>query len=269
MCDCETVGVTVTDAASGDVICTACGVVLEAHIFDDRLEFATEERAGHAGSWLLPAVPVAFDVKRARALSNVDEHASTRDFFRVIDTMSAGFMTDVVDTAKMLCRDLMRIKTVKTCSRQQHAAAALYLATKMCGHSRSRREVSKMFDLSTERLTALTKVFVNALGSTHPQLLQKHVEVGDLINRAVDRLELNDQKDVNLLKKTARDIADRCTSHESEGKTPRGVCGGVLALALQSLPHLTVSKGSVAAACMISYTTVDKMVRHLKVHLCN
>ncbi|KAI3432545.1 hypothetical protein D9Q98_004094 [Chlorella vulgaris] len=122
--------------------------------------------------------------------------------------MSAGFMTDVVDTAKMLCRDLMRIKTVKTCSRQQHAAAALYLATKMCGHSRSRREVSKMFDLSTERLTALTKVFVNALGSTHPQLLQKHVEVGDLINRAVDRLELNDQKDINLLKKTARDIAD-------------------------------------------------------------
>lgn len=260
MCDCGGPGDYVTDGSSGDVVCRCCGVVVEAHIFDERLEFCSDEagaRAGAPDSWLLPAGPVSFETMRPRHIH--DPHASARRFLKVVDAMSHGFSTDVVDTAKALCRDLLLHRVVRSDSRPEHAAAALYLSTKLRGGGagRSRREISETFDMSEERLTALVKVFVKALGPTHPQLMTVDLQVDGLIGRAVDRLDI-DADLRRAVKRRAHDVAARVTVEMVEGKTPRGVCGGVLAVALEQL-GMKLNRKQVAACCMVSPATVDKM----------
>ena len=266
MCDCAPENVDyVSDAASGDVVCRSCGVVVDAHMFDDRLEFCSVEGGGaRAGfekeTWLLPPPPVSFETQTGRPAKHThDPHASARRFMKVVQSMSHGFSTDVVDSAKVLCRDLLLHRVVRVDSRPEHAAAALYLSTKMRagGAGRSRREVSRVFDMAEERLTALVKVFVRALGAAHPLLMAVDLQVDGLIGRAVDRLPLDDGSR-RVLRRRADEVSSRVTSAMLEGKTPRGVCSGVLAVALQQL-GTTVSRKHVAAACMVSPATVDKM----------
>ena len=269
MCDCGGHGDYVTDGASGDVVCRGCGVVVEAHIFDDRLEFCSNEagaRAGAPESWLLPAGPITFECMRARQTD--DPHASARRFFKVVDVMSRGFSTDVVDAAKALCRDLLAHRVVRTDSRPEHAAAALYLSTKMRGGGagRSRREIAGTFGMHEERLTALVKVFVKALGATHPHLLTVDLQVDGLIGRAVDRLDL-DSGSRRAVKRRAHEVAARVTDEVMEGKTPRGVCGGVLAVALEQL-GMKLNRKDVAASCMVSPATVDKMSKVVGAMMC-
>ena len=265
MCDCgASGGALVTDNSCGDVVCTACGVVVEAHIFDERLEFTSEAAGARVGpsDWLLPTHPIVFSRQGGRDLSNHDPHASIRGFFKVIDSLSRGFSTDVVDAAKQMCRDLARVRVVKSGSRAEHAAAALYLSTKMrgAGAGRSRREMAVALGVCEERLTSLTKLFVQTLGPQCPPILQTSLEVDDLVNRAVDRLDDIEVAQRRALKKTCHTLVEGLCAPDLEGKTPRGVCGGVVFIAVTSL-GLKIRKKCVASACMVSPTTIDKMVK--------
>jgi len=266
MCECTSDAASlVTDAASGDVVCTSCGVVVEAHIFDERLEFTSEDagaRASLTEDWLLPPGPTVLVQSSGHLISNKDPHATTRAFFKVLDSMSHGFSTDVLDTAKVLCRDYTKDRVVKKDSRPEHAAAALYLATKMRGGGagRSRREMAVWFSMGEDRLTALTKSFVKTLGPTCRQVLEVSLDMDDLLHRAVDRMADLDEAARRSLKKTAHEVALCIRAEELEGKTPRGVCGGVLACAVARM-GLELTKKQVASACLVSATTIDKMLK--------
>jgi transcription initiation factor TFIIIB Brf1 subunit/transcription initiation factor TFIIB len=269
MCDCgEDLQDLVTDASSGDVICRACGVVVDSHAFDDRLEFCSEvagSRVGAPESWLLPAPSVTFgDTKRRPRVPSDDTFAATRRFFKVVDSMSHGFLTDVVDTAKSLCRDLLLHRVVRPDSRSEHAAAALYLSTKMNGAStgRSRREISTSFGLREERLTALVKIFVRTLSAMHPALLTLDLQVEGLVVRAVSRLDITPDQRAAVKSKALEMAAAMSMAElaELEGKTPRGVCGGLVAVALTRV-GLKVHRKDVASACMVSSATVEKLAR--------
>jgi len=266
MCECANGTETmVTDTASGDVVCTKCGVVVEAHIFDERLEFMSEDagaRASLSEDWLLPQGPAVLVQPSGRLLANDDPHASIRAFFKVLDSMSHGFSTDVLDTAKVLCRDYSQGKLVKKDSRPEHAAAALYLATKMRGGGagRSRREMAAWFSIPEDRLTALSKSFVKTLGPTCRTVLEVSLDMDDLLHRAVDRMPDLDETSRRSLKKAAHEVAHMIRAEELEGKTPRGVCGGVVACAVARL-GLDLTKKQMASACLVSPTTIEKMLK--------
>lgn len=271
-CDCCDCGVrdVVTDASSGDVVCRQCGVVMEAHIFDEHLEYYSEQagaRAGPAESWLLPAQPIVVDrvPHRRRVLSNADPHASTRQLFVVVDSMSRGFSRDVQDTAKLLCRDLLAVRVVRCDARCLHAASALYLAAKMHGQGvgRSKKEIAAQYAALgvTERgITVTAKLFKDALHSApYAAQLFAGLDATDLINRCVDRLDLAvaTRKEV---KKAAHALAEDVPARAVEGKTPSSVCSGVVACVLQRL-GVKVSKKHLVESCRVSGATLDKMTR--------
>lgn len=270
MCDCGQADYLVTDVASGDVVCQACGVVVEAHIFDEHLEHYGGQagpRAGPPESWLLPSLPIVVDnvPNRRRVLQNADPHAATRELFAVVEFLGHGYSTPVQDTAKMLCRDLAAQRTVRTDTRCMVAACALYLATKMHGNGigRSKREIAAQFRDSgvTERgLTLTSKLFKDALhGAPYAATLFKTLDASDLINRCVDRLDI-DGAARKAVKKHAHEMAGRVPVREVEGRTPSSICSGLVACVLQRL-GVKVSKKHLAECCRVSSATLDKMAR--------
>lgn len=269
MCDCGLRDF-VTDASCGDVVCRQCGVVVEAHIFDERLEYYSEQagaRAGPAEPWLLPAQPIVVErvMHCRRVLSNADPHASTRQLFVVVDGMARGFSRDVQDTAKLLCRDLVATRVVRCDVRPLYAASALYLAAKMHGQGmgRSKKEIAAEFGATgvTERgITVTAKLFKDALHSApYAARLFSGLDAADLINRCVDRLDVDDATR-KAVKKAAHALADTVPARAVEGKTPSSVCSGVVACVLQRL-GVKVSKKHLVESCRVSGATLDKMTR--------
>jgi transcription initiation factor TFIIIB Brf1 subunit/transcription initiation factor TFIIB len=269
MCDCGAPDL-VTDSGCGDVVCRQCGVVVEAHIFDERLESYGDEAGPRAGpardAWLLPCQSVVLDggvARRRRA--QADPHASTRELFAVVDWLGRTFSGDVRDTAKLLCRDLAAVRTVRSDARHLHAAAALYLATKMHGRGigRSKREIAALFGgvgVTERGLTVTAKLFRDQLaGSSYARQLFSGLDADDLINRCVDRLAL-DADARRAVKKAAHALAARVPALEVEGKTPGSVCSGVVACALQQA-GVKLSKKHVLECCRVSGATMDKMTK--------
>lgn len=264
MCDCGQQDL-VTDVASGDVVCQQCGVVVQSHIFDEHLEHyssATGPRAGPAEPWLLPPRPIVLSKvpRRNRLVANPDPHASVRELCDTIDFMAHQFSTQVRDTAKELCRDLAATRCVRADSRHVYAACALCLATKQHGGGigRSNKEIAAEFaDLGVTEcaLTATAKVFMEAL----PTSCFKELRPGDLVNRFIDRLEI-DIGQRKAIKRLAHQLVTDLPSVQLEGKTPRGVCSGVVSCALGRL-GITLRKKQVANACYVSVATLDKMAR--------
>lgn len=269
MCDCGQ-GDLVTDTASGDVVCRQCGVVVEAHIFDEHLEYYTEKagpRAGPAESWLLPLQPIVVErmPHRRRVLSNADPHASTRELFVVVGSLGRAFSRDVQDTAKLLCRDLAAVRTVRSDVRGLYAASALYLATKMHGRGvgRSKKEMATEFralGVTEKGITVTAKLFKDTLhAAPYASKLFSSLDASDLINRCVDRLDL-DADARKAVKKAAHELADKVPARAAEGKTPCSVCSGVVLCVLQHL-GIKLSKKHLVESCSVSGATLDKMAR--------
>ena len=276
MCDCGTPDL-VTDYARGEVVCRGCGVVVEAHMFSDRMEYYSEEtgpRAGPHASWILPEQPVVLDnvPHRRRVMSNPDPHLALRKLFDCIERMGHRFSKDVQDTAKVLCRDLSERRTIRTSEWHLYGAAALYTATKMVGNGvgRSKKEVASMFahlGVTVLALTATAKQFRKALtGAAYAPQLAKGLDAGDLINRSVDNLVAQAQLDdrtKNAVKRAARDLVDRLPARELEGKMPGSVCSGVVACVLDEL-GVPYTKKLAASSCDVSCATLEKMARFVQ-----
>lgn len=271
MCDCRHMGGVprlVTDVSSGDVVCQTCGVVTEAHIFDERMEHYVDGDRVDRADWLLPARPVLLDTgcRRRRLAANPDPHAGLRELFDVVDWLGRQLSRDVRDTAKLLCRDLAERRPIRGDARHLHAAAALYLAAKMhgAGVGRSKKEVAAQFQsygVTEPGLSATVKAFRDALhGQAYAGQLFRGLAVADLINRCVDRLDLGDARAAAAVKKAAHEMAARVPAEEAEGKTPCSVCSGVLACVLRG-QGVKVRRSRLAASCCVSGATVDKMAR--------
>lgn len=269
-CDCGSQDYLVTDVSSGDVVCQMCGVVVEAHIFDEQLEYYSAQsgpRAGPADSGLLPPQPIVVDNvrHRRRPMYNEDPHAATRELFCVVEHMGHRFTTAVQDTAKLLCRDMAERRTVRADARAMCAACALYLATKMHGNGvgRSKKEVAAQFreyGVTERGLTATAKQFKDLLHTTsYSARLLGGLEAADLINRCVDRLDLPDAQR-KAVKKEAHALADRVPAPEVEGKTPSSICSGLVACSLLR-QGIKLSKKHVLEACRVSGATLDKMAK--------
>jgi hypothetical protein len=157
--------------------------------------------------------------------------------FTLLEWLGRKFSTDVVDTAKVLCRDLVTQKPVRGDSKHVFAACALYLATKMHGHGigRSKKEIAAEFRALgvTERgLTSTAKMFKDVLHLTpYAAQLFSGLDAGDLINRCVDRLDVDDPTRKSI-KRVAHQLAGQVAAEDVEGKTPCGICSGVVNCAL-------------------------------------
>ena len=263
----------VTDSACGEVTCRACGVVVEAVLLDDRMEYHSDlsgarvETVKNGG--LLPCAPTVFNnVQNHRNhVSNLDPHSAMRGLFDAIDTWARHFSLDVRERAKLMCRDSMAHKVAHQSAWPIHVAAAVYLAAKWRGRGqgRSKREIVRQFseftgcNITGGDLVRVVKQFRASLSEQpYAESLGRGLHPRDLINRCVDNLGIEARRVREHVKARAHETMDRIPDKSVEGKTPNSICSGLVHFILQK-EGVGIKKKTLAESCKVSVATLDKM----------
>jgi transcription initiation factor TFIIB len=283
MCDCgpdADGSALVTDHASGDLVCTRCGVVVEAHMMDTAPEWRSHDvhdrsRAGASENLLLPDQHrTTYDFSRGRAqpeslwrCAGRDPQAALRDAFSTIDgfVRGLGLSTDgtAASWAKEVYRDMNEARAVRGAdARQAHAAAAVYFGCKLSGAARELRHISASCGVGLGALNDAVAAFKDRLAgrSYHPRLFEA-VQAGTLINMYADRLGLVDDE-LRRIKRAAHVLDEQLLDVLDCGRAPRTICSGVLWLAA-AREEVRVSKRAVMAACGVCQQTIDKVTAQI------
>lgn len=284
MCDCGPElqdASLVTDHASGDLVCTQCGVVVEGHMIDTAPEWRSHDvhdrsRAGAAENLLLPDQHrTTFDSAAAGGAESKslwrcvgrDPLATLRDAFSSIDgyMRCLGLSTDgtAAAWAKEVYRDMNEARAVRGAeARQTHAAAAVYFGCKLSGAARELRHIAASCGVGIAALNDAVAAFKDRLaGKTyHPRLFEA-VQAGTLINMYADRLDLASEE-LRRIKRAAHMLDEQLLHVLDCGRAPRTICSGVLWLAAAQ-EQVRVSKRAVMTACGVCQQTIDKVTAQI------
>jgi hypothetical protein len=290
MCDCEAGPSTLTDWASGDVVCCACGVVIEGHILDEAPEwrsFAADgpaedrSRVGSAANrWGQAALGTYLDRpcgggagggkrrRRVRDMGADPREESLRLGLHAIDTFVSNFGLStngtVACTAKELFSDLHELKPVRSDVRHASAAAAVYFGCKMENVGRELRLVSQVCQVDARALNAATSEFKASLADKpYAARLFVTLQAGKLIDICLDRLRLPPEERRRVWR-AAHQLDEALVDLMDSGRKPRTLCSGLLWLALQQENIASVGKREVTEACSVCQQTLDKAVAHMR-----
>lgn len=264
-----------TDWASGDVVCRACGVVVEGHVLDEGPEWwgdgcraGPPDPRGRLGTYLVKAG----GAKRFRHGGGEDPSAAAlTEGLRVVDQMVLGLRLSttcgIAGTAKELFSDLHAARAVRGDTRRATAAAAVYLACKLENAGRDLRLVSHALDVDVRALGAAAGDFKDRLdGKPYHARLFEGLRAGRLIDVMLDRLVA-----AGALAGARRRDVWRAAQHLDEvlsraldcGRKPRTICSGLLFVAAQHAA-VPLDKKAVAAECEVCQQTLDKVVAQIR-----
>lgn len=286
MCDCGSVpGTTVTDWASGDVVCVMCGVVLEGHILDESPEwrhYAQDDghagpdrsRVGAAASRNGGAVAGTYldlgqGKRRRLAAAALDPHASTlREGLGLVESFATAFRLSttslIANTAKELFEDAHVARPSRADTRRPLAAAALYFACKLENTGRELRQVADVCGVDERALNAAADDMKAMLaGRPYHARLHSTLQAGKLVDIFLDRLSLK-AEDRRRVWRAAQAMDGRLSRLMDCGRKPRTICSGLLWVALQDEAVAGVAKKDVTAACAVCQQTLDKVVAQIR-----
>lgn len=260
MCDCGMMKL-VSDHATGDTVCTGCGVVVEAHEMVDWFYDAAEapRPARHPGQ--RPRKKLC-----RRALAAADSNGDVAQAADVDDKLRACMNNlriasdDVLRWAKELYADVNAVKPVRgEDARRSFAAAAVYFACKMCGEaSRELRLVSSCGGVDPAALNAAVAAYKERLESKpyHARLFDA-VSAQRLVNMYADRLRV-DPEPLQYVKRDAHAMHRKLDGALDCSRAPRTICSAVTWLAVAKNGLKSVSKKDVATACEVCIQSIDK-----------
>lgn len=268
MCDCADGPTPVTDWARGDVVCCACGVVVEGHILDDTPTWA--ETAAPSPKRRRTGDAAGGKERKLRCVVDPKE-ASLMDGIKVIDHFVGRFglstTSAIATTAKELFTDLHAVKGVRSDTRQALAAAAVYYGCKMENAGRELRLVSQVCEVDAKALNAAASEYKESLHAQayHPKLFAG-LQAGKLIDMFLDRLRLPaDQR--RRVWRAAHALDESLVDLMDCGRKPRTICSGILYMAVQQEAIAGVTKKDITEACSVCQQTLDKVVTQLRASL--
>jgi transcription initiation factor TFIIIB Brf1 subunit/transcription initiation factor TFIIB len=267
---------------SGDVVCTGCGRVLEAHIFDERPEWydSTFSRAapvttddviaGTTGSNIVPS--------RKRKFVTPDAQQATRGVFKEIDRMAGQLSVDVQHTSVVMAKEILRDfyvakdhKKLRDDTRKVHAACALYFGFKTQQHARDRnpRTLREMEGLCDADLRDMIKDFSRTLrDKSYSRLMRQSVDAGDLVRRKMDviahKAGLDAETRQKILRRAGKVLDLVYEQQQLEGKTPEAVCAAALFDACERIVPKKVKKIVIAEAVGVVIATLNKAHNEMK-----
>lgn len=294
MCDCPGgPGECVTDWASGDVVCLACGVVTEGHILDESPEWRNHEsgpdncRVGPStanalpsrlGTYLAPPAAAGGGAKRvcrgltAAIVREDPAEVSLREGFKVLDSLAIDMRLSTTGTVAVMARelfsDLHEAKGIRADTRRPAAAAALYFGCKLENVGRELRRVAAMCGVDHKALCTAASEFKTALAAKpyYPRLFTP-LQAGKLIDSSVDRLADVAGLDAEARRRvwrTAHQLDEALVDMMDCGRKPRTICAGIVFLAAQQVAAGAVTKKHVTTACGVCQQTLDKVVAQIR-----
>lgn len=280
MCDCGVPGTTVTDWASGDVVCVACGVVLEGHILDEAPEWRAQDGSGGGGQCRV-GEPVGRDgavagtyldlgprKRRRVAAAPEPSVAGLREGLNLVDAFATAFRLSstslIAGTARELFRDAHEARPSRADTRRALAAASLYFACKLENTGRELRQVAEVCGVDARSLNAAADDMKALLaGRPYHARLHSTLHAGKLVDIFLDRLALRPD-DRRRVWRAAQAMDGRLSRLMDCGRKPRTICSGLLWVALQDEAVAGVAKKDVTAACAVCQQTLDKVVAQIR-----
>lgn len=284
MCECGVSDSLVTDWASGDVVCTACGVVAEGHILDEAPEWnnhrgqdnggGAQDRSRVGGPCVRGRLEGTFlDMgghgakKRRRAPRPEPREMALRDGLCCVDRFVSSFRLStssaIAMTAKELFEDAHEVRPARSDTRHAVAAAAVYFACKMENTGRELRQVAEVCQVDPHALNAATDDLKQLLrGRPYHARMYSTLEAGRLLDIFLDRLRL-DHGARKRVWRAAQAIDGKLRGGMDCGRKPRTICSGILFVALQD-EAVSISKKDFTAACSVCQQTLDKVVEQIR-----
>lgn len=278
MCDCAGGPTAVTDWSGGDVVCSACGVVLESHILDDCPEWrnyeAGEDKSrvgasssrGGGGTFLDP-VP---GCKRARVYREAAEarEAALREGLAAVDhfvgSCRLSSTGSVAAVARELFEDVHAARAVRSDNRRVVAAAAVYHACKMERLGRELRWVAAVCEVDQRALNAATADFKDLLaGRPYHARLFDALPAGTLLDIFLDRLGLAPDPRKRVWRAAHRIDEALAGGAMDCGRKPRTICSGIIGVAL-AREGVAVGKKELTRACSVCQQTLDKVMAQIR-----
>lgn len=287
-CDCADGPTPVTDWSCGDVVCSACGVVVEGHILDespewrnhgdehgreDRSRVGAADPRGRLGTYLATSDG---SKRLCRGLAGREDpkEVALTEGLRTIDQF-VGFLrlsttSAISTTAKELFSDLHWAKGVRSDNRRAAAAAAVYYGCKLENSGRELRLVSAVCQVDPRALNAATSEYKAELVSKayYPRLFAT-LQAGKLIDVFLDRLVAGGGLRAEQRKgvwRAAHQLDEVLVDTMDCGRKPRTICSGILFVAAQQ-EGVAVGKKEVTEACCVCQQTLDKVVAQIRAAL--
>ena len=259
-----------TDWAQGDVVCSACGVVVEGHIIDESPEWThragepDKSRVGMATSDLGTYI----DTKRRklRDASWTPKERARREGLEQVDAFVSLLRLStsgaIAATARELFADFDGARGVRSDNRRHAAAAAVYFACKMENAGRELRLVASVCDIDQKQFNATTAEFKDALKNRpYHDLMHQTLHPSKLLDVFLDRLRLP-AADRKRVWRCATELTEDLQGLMDCGRKPRTLCAGVVWTALQRL-GVAVPKKTVSEACSVCQQTLDKVASQI------
>lgn len=279
----------VTDNTTGDTICTGCGLVAEACMFDDRPEWVRgggedeaggpdRARCGPAADPLLHNVGViTLDVRRAKGnVRNLqrysDQMAMTyqeralyavfRDMTTVCET-ALHLPSSIIFQAKEMYKDVKEARLSRGSVHKAVIAACVYYACKVQpshATARSKMDVAHVFNVTEKSMSAACKIFREATrGKPYHAAMHATLQSRDMVQNVIASFTF--PKDVRIrVTRTVWIVDDQIrNSGVLDGKSPNSVMAAVLSVVFDRL-NIDISKQTIAAKCGTSLVTLNKML---------
>jgi len=270
MCDCPCGPTPVTDWARGDVVCCACGVVVEGHILDEAPQWhdhAEDCAAAASGPGGRRGRHNHQPVKRLRTVEDPREAAQREGLdvlTQLLHAMRISATGNIATTARELFTDLHAARAVRSDNRRPLAAAALYYGCKLENAGRELRLVSEVCGVDVRALNAATSEYKAALADRpYYARLFATLQAGKLIDIYLDRLRLAAEVRKRVWR-AAHQLDEALVGAMDCGRKPRTICSGILFLAAQQERVAGVGKKEITEACGVCQQTLDKVVAQIR-----
>lgn len=259
MCDCAGEPTLVVDSATGDEICTSCGVVVDRVLGVSTWDGAPCGPVGVAA----PFSPVAFPgvsrrvaaVAAAPVVADPDR-AAKRCLRETCGRLHASVPGVVHAAAEGMYDDYVAATRPPTRSRPTAAAACLYFAFRLERCDRELRVVADAAGLRRQTLTSAVKTVKDFLLATEPYAGVVRSSFGDvdaLVGQYLSRLGVDEPTRKRLWRETHR-VLDAGHMRDC-GKKPRTVAATAICSAADAL-GLRLQKKDIATASGVCAQTM-------------
>jgi transcription initiation factor TFIIB len=286
-CECGNTNI-VTDPATGEQICTACGTVLNGQVIDHGPEWRAfdpeqTENLTRVGAPLTPLIHdkglsttiswrsqdatgrrlTADEQKRQYRLRKWQRRTSASDSTQRNLTQALSELTRISDdlnlpqntreTAAMIYRKAVTGGLIRGRTIQSVVASAIYMACRQCGVIRSLEDVAKAATISRKEAARNYRHLYKQLQPEVPQ-----VDKDSLITKYVNQLRVSGKTE-----QLCRKIMDKAGEERlTIGRAPEGITAAGLYIACK-LNQEERTQGEIAKAAQITEVTIRNRYKEL------
>lgn len=283
------IGRPITDPESGEIICSNCGLVFSDRAQESRAEWRTfssgrNSERGRVGS---PISLTQHDMGLATIIGNSDKdssgqkldpsmhsmihrlrtwnfrtqiHTSTeRNLMRALNELARvkdklGLSDAVIEKTAYIYRKAHEKHLAKGRSVSAILAAAIYIACREMGASRTLADIAAATDVKRKVISRSHRILINELDTNIPP-----VDLVKCIARIANKVNI-DEKTKRMAMNVMIDVVDR---EVSAGKSPMGLAASVLYSSCVRNDENTTQK-NIAEAAGVSEVTIRNRIKDLR-----